>query len=161
MAKRIKCHHCGRLVQENRRLKGGQRYCGSAACQQARKNLWEWEKLRSDPEYHKRRKSAKEKWRKSKPVHAYQRDYRAKHQEYVENNRSAQRQRNQRRKGPVSMHEIVKADALNSVSLVSPGFYALYRCENASGKNIAKTDAIIVQLLGIQEIAVVLQPNTT
>lgn len=160
MAKRIKCHHCGRLVQENRRLKGGQCYCGSAACQQARKNLWELEKLRSDPEYHKKRRSAKLRWRKSKPVHEYQRDYRARHPGYVEANRENQRKR-QNRNGPVTKDQIVKTDALNSVSFVSPGFYALYPCENASGKNIVKTDAIIVQLLGIQEIAVVLQPNTT
>lgn len=161
MAKRIKCHHCGQLVRENRRLKGCQRYCGSAACQRARRNLWERKKLRTDSEYRERRKSAKEKWRKSKPLHAYQRDYRAKHQEYVENSRSAQQGRNQRRKGSVSMHQIVKTDALNSVLLVSTGFYALYPCENASGKNIVKTDALIVQLAGIQRDAGVLLHNTT
>jgi len=161
MPKRIKCHHCGRLVRVNSRIKFGQHYCGSAACQRARRNLWEREKLRTDPEYREKRKLAKEKWRKSKPLHEYQRDYRSKHPGYVERNREDQRKRIKKRNESVTNQQIVKTDASNSVSLVSSGFYALYRCANASGKNIVKTDAIIVQLAGIQRDAEVLLHDTT
>ncbi len=161
MPKQIICQHCGRRVGINTRLKFGQCYCGSPECQRARRNLWEREKLRSDPSYHKKRKLAKSKWRKMKPLHEYQRDYRSLHPEYVERNREEQRKRNQKRNESVATQQIVKTDALFSRSLTGSGFYALFPCKNASGKNIVKTDALIVQLTRIQGGTRIIVTDTT
>lgn len=161
MLKTFTCRHCGRRMPANPRLKAGQRYCGSKVCQQVRKNLWEQKKLEHDSVYRSKRKQSKEKWRKSKPVYQYQRAYRSSHPDYVEKNRAKQRFRNKNRNESVAMQQIVKTDALNSKSFSSGGFYALFPCENASGKNIVKTDALIVQLAGIQRDAGVVLYNTT
>jgi len=50
MSKTFKCHHCQKRFPKNPRVKD-QKYCGLRACQGARKNKWEREKLKNDPHY--------------------------------------------------------------------------------------------------------------
>ncbi len=146
MTKTFRCAHCKKRKSVNRRLKGTQRYCGSAACQQARKNVWERERLQKDPDYQSKRKASKDKWRSKRPSHEYQRQYRESHPEYVAKNRERQKFRN----ASVLQDKIVKTDALNRESLVVSGLYALIPYNTDTKKNIVRTDAIIVQLSNIQ-----------
>lgn len=150
MAKTFRCAHCHEHKYVNPRLKGRRHYCGSAACQQARKNAWERKKLQKDADYQSKRKASKDKWRASKPCYDYQRRYRESHPEYVKKNREKQRLRNSRRNESEFLNEIIKMDALNTESLVASGLYALFPYNMKTKKKIVKTDALILQLSNVQ-----------
>jgi len=156
MSKIFKCSKCKKRYKKNPRLKSEQKYCGSSSCQQARKNIWEKDKIAKDPVYRSKRKSDKTKWRKKRPCHEYQRQYRTTHPEYVKINREQQKLRNNNRNESVSGDQIVKTDTLISENLASRRFYALFPVDNESGKNIVKTDALIVQLANIDKDAAIL-----
>lgn len=87
MPKYFYCKHCRKRKLKNPRLKVKQSYCGSGACQQARKNKWEREKLKKDHVYRKYRNGVKAKWRNTRPEDVYQRNYRESHPEYEQKNR--------------------------------------------------------------------------
>ena len=144
------CHHCKQRHHPNIRLREKQRYCGSTGCQQARKNEWERNKLRSDPVYRLKRRADKKRWYSNYPGDKYQSGYRKSHRLYCSENRKGQVLRNESRKITTGSPKIVKTDTLTSESVVSSGFYALFPCADASGEKIVKTDALIVQLSGIQ-----------
>lgn len=147
------CQHCKSGYRKNPRIKQGQRYCGSRACQQARKNKWERDRLRTDFSYRTRRQSSKSRCYKARPGDAYQRAYRSTHPDYVISNRINQCTRKVKRYESEETFQIVKTDTLTSESLVRSGFYALFPCKDASGEKIVKTDGLIVQLSGIQHNA--------
>jgi len=157
------CHHCGKRTGKNPRLKTNQRYCGCKTCQQYRKNLWELEKLKKDPEYYKQRKSQKARWRKERPGHQYQVEYRQSHHLYAENNRFQQRNRNQnvqKLSTEIKNSKIVKTDALTSGSLVWCGLYEIQPYKTGPGKKIVKTDALIVEIRAQKGFQKVLEPNS-
>ena len=131
----------------NIRLKSKQRYCGSRACQQARRNLWEREKLRKDSNYKFKRQADKKKWYSNYPGDKYQSSYRTTHIEYSKTNHEKQSIRNQRRKEMLSLGKIVKTDALTSESITRQGLYVLLPYKKTDQKKIVKTDALIVQML--------------
>jgi hypothetical protein len=154
------CHHCGKLILRNPRLKANQKYCGSKACQQARKNCWEADKLKRDPSYMVLRKSQKKRWRKNRPAHEYQKVYREKHPLYTETNRKQQLIRNKKTAGIALENKtgkIVNTDALIAENLIRCGFYNLQPIEIPPGKKIVKTDAFVVEILahrGFPEVLV-------
>jgi len=158
MLKYFYCHHCGKKKRKNPRLKNKQSYCGSKACQQARKNKWEREKKKKDPAFYERRKAQKHHWREMRPDDVYQRPYRKKHPDYEKTNRIKQRKRNIKftmlhTKGAST--KIVKTDALSSITPVYTGLYELYPYQKDLQENIVKTDALIVELRtykGLEEI---------
>jgi len=147
------CRHCRRRYRKNPRLKIPQRYCNAKACQQARKNKWEREKLEKDPVYKAKRRADKKEWYNKHPGDKYQSAYRETHPLYREKNRAKQGSRNQKRILSRPAGKIVKTDALTRESLTRQGLYILLPCENPDAKKIVKTDALIVQMLGISEIA--------
>ena len=140
------CQHCHRLFKKNPRLKGEQHYCGSRECQQARKNKWEGEKLKSDTHYKARRLANREQWYSRYPGDKYQSVYRQCHPEYVVGNREKQRKRGKTLAGNASGSKIVNPDTLPSESLVLCGLYVLSPCKNADTGKIVKPDAFIVEL---------------
>ncbi len=140
------CHHCHRRFKKNPRLKGEQRYCGSRECQQARKNKWEREKLKTDFRYKARRLANREQWYSRYPGDKYQSVYRQTHPEYLEGNREKQRTRGKTLTGNASGSKIVKPDALASGSLAAQGLYVLFPYKNAEAEKIVKPDAFIVEL---------------
>jgi hypothetical protein len=124
-------------------------YCGQKLCQQYRKNRWEKDRLKKDPSYRQRRNLQKSEWRKKHPAYQYQKDYREKHPYYVEINREKQRVRNihaQKAVLEVMKSNIVKMDASTTESLIRGGLYEILPCKMSPGKNIVKTDALIVEL---------------
>ena len=140
------CSHCRRRCRKDVRIKSSQRYCGSKACQQARKNQWERDKLKRDSTYHLKRSSNKKAWYSKYPGDLYQSSYRTNHPDYVSDNREKQRLRASRVTKKTNHEKIVKTDALFSESLISRGFYELIPYEKSCSKKIVKTDALIVEL---------------
>ena len=63
---------CKKPYNRNPRQKK-QRYCGAPACQRARKNEWQREKMKSDPKYRKDQKQANKDWLNKRP--GYWKDY--------------------------------------------------------------------------------------
>ena len=155
MSKTFICRQCKKRYHKNPRLKGIQKYCGSAACQQFRKTEWERNKLVEDPVYQSKRQADKKRWYLKYPGYKYQSAYRKFHPSYGEDNRKKQLLRNEKRQISAASTKIVKTDTLIVESFIGGGFYALFPCKNASGEKIVKTDALIVQLTGIQDNAAI------
>ena len=155
MALTIRCVHCGRKVKRNPRIKKGQHYCGLAACQQARKNSWEQEKNKKDGHYRTRRRASKKRWLKEHPGSLYQGNYRATHPDYVQTNRENRLKKYHEKKLSDDQKNFVKTDASLPESRIPSGIYALFSYPtDAFGKtpeHFVKTDALIVQLTGIQQ----------
>jgi len=144
------CRHCGKRTRKNPRIKNNnQNCCGSRHCQQSRKNLWEKKKLKNDVNYCVKRKSQKANWRKKRPVHNYQKEYRGSHPFYAESNRKQQRLRN-KKASKIALEnknrKIVKTDALTSESSIRQGLYEILPFTMGQGKKIVKTDALIVEI---------------
>jgi len=116
--------------------------------------------LKKDPDYFDRRKSQKSLWRKNRPAHQYQSEYRQSHPLYAETNRKKQQIRNKNALKIALENEsqrIVKTDALIAESLAGRGLYEILPYKTRPGKKIVKTDALIVELRacrGLQEILV-------
>lgn len=148
MAKTIffKCRHCKQWCKKNYRIKGNQYYCGDRQCQQARKNLWESEKLRNDPSYRLKRKTSKKAWYKNYPGDQYQTNYREEHPDYVSDNREKQSTRNENRTKKSSASKIVKTDGLFSESLTGGGLYMIIPYESGRDKKVVKTDGLFFEI---------------
>jgi hypothetical protein len=105
------CHHCGQTATGNHRLKKKQKYCSAKACQQARIRTWKNRKYKQSKRFKTKSLSAQASWRKKRPAHEYQREYRSSHPDYEERNRIQQSKRNEKRKKePRSL--VVKTNAL-------------------------------------------------
>jgi hypothetical protein len=154
MAKWFRCKHCHQYKEETIRSKSKQHYCSSPACQRARKNQWEREKLRKDESYKNKRQQAKRDWRINKPCDQYQRLYRGSHLGYEQSNREKQNMRNKKRhetKNNKVTGKIVKTDALIHERLVTTGLYTILPYKKGIyDKKIVKTDALIVEIKALQ-----------
>ena len=145
MPRTITCHHCGKVVPRNPRIKK-QKYCSLRACQNARR--YTTNKVRSIKVSESRllRKARNKRWRDAHLSHAYQKRYREAHAECVKRNRELQLGRNKKRqKEHVPM--IVKTYALSPQPL-RDGVYTGFEVKN--GK-IVKTYALMSQMLGITD----------
>ena len=139
MPRTFTCHHCGKIVPRNPRIKK-QNYCSSLACQNARKRLFD--RITTPiSKYKMLQQKRNKRWRAGYPAHEYQKRYRDTHPAYEKRNQDLQRKRNKKRhKGHGSM--IVKTDTL----LLQPlrdGAYMGFKIKN--GK-IVKTDALLLQM---------------
>jgi len=92
------CLGCGGEEEMNPRLKGNQKYCGEAKSQKARKAKWQQERMKTNREYKNSQEGCVQRWRKEKPLHQYQHEYRSDHPDYVKINRQQQKQRNRKRR---------------------------------------------------------------
>ena len=105
MSRAIRCAHCRRLFPPNPHVKN-QRFCNKAACQRARKNLWQRQKMASD---------------RSKRHPGYWRHYRRKNPAYCERNRLLQSVRDKKRR----TKDLAKMEASRPALFVKPGTYYL------------------------------------
>jgi len=140
------CHHCGKQGISNPRIKKGQKYCSREECQRARKREWDKERYNSDKTYKYRRLSSQKIWRKKRPSHEYQKNYRKMHPEYVNRNRELQRNRNEKRqklKQKDIEGMIVNTDTLFTHPLID-GTYALMQV--TKGGKIVNTDTLMVRM---------------
>jgi len=141
------CHGCGQEKIADPRQKGQQKFCGEPACQRARKARWQKTKMKSDPTYRAQELDALKQWRKERPLHRYQREYRETHPEYVEENRRRQRLRNRKHRREASPEVIVKMDALTTLKSDT------YLLRPLGSEKIVKMDALVVELTVLNELS--------
>lgn len=157
----IRCVQCKQTKRRNRRVKG-QKYCGSGACQQARKNAWEWNKLQTDSVYKARRAASKRRWsQKDRQGSDYQCTYRQSHPAYQESNRIKQRGRAEKGKELAPATKIVKTDAISSQVLDKQGVVVIFVQQRTDGKKIVKTDALSSQVLDRRSLIQMLWPDSS
>lgn len=131
-----KCPVCGEPFVPRPQVKN-QKFCPKGECQRERKRRWQQIKLQTDPAYKADQREHAKKWADLHPN--YSREYRAKNPVYANQNRSKQKNRNE--KCRVAL--IAKMDVSKPVSKAPSGIYRLTHID-ASG--IAKMDAWIVEL---------------
>ena len=131
-----RCEHCGEPFIFRKNV-ACQRYCSKAGCQQGRRNRWRRRKLLTDPDYRDNQYDSQKRWRESHK--GYWSGYRASHPDYVERNRTLQRERNHRRRGDL----IAKRDESSDRNPMRSGYYRLIP---AGGEAIAKRDEYLVKL---------------
>jgi hypothetical protein len=132
------CRHCGQRFLKKRNNR--QIYCTEKACQHHRKIIWRQEKMKNDADYRANQQAANKRWQLKHGD--YWRQYRAKHPEYVERNRKAQRVRDGT--AHLNASHLAKSDALAEKNLVVPGTYWL---TPTTEDNLAKSDALRVKIL--------------
>jgi len=130
----IRCAHCQQFIIPNPRIKN-QRYCSHAACQRARKTLWQKQKLKADSDYKTNQKDCQKQWRENHPD--YWRNWRAKHPKYTERNRLQQQERYRQR-----AFKIANMDASKTETFIKSGCYFIIPEAFGSGI-IANMDASI------------------
>lgn len=150
--KRI-CVHCKSQFRPSKYHRN-QHYCTKKECQQARKTLWQKNKIKSDPCYKENQKDATRCWCNKNPF--YYRDYRKMHPDYVEKNRTRSKERYQKQKSIrqnrsdlSQKQDFAKMDVAFSQLPIKSGKYKLVPFEVT---DFAKMDAAIVQLVVIQEV---------
>jgi hypothetical protein len=129
------CHHCGKTLPRNPRIKK-QKYCSSTICQNARRNTTNKSKAKRNKSSRKLRQARNKRWRDGYPAHAYQRQYRLDHRDYVIRNREKQKERNKKNQKE-SPSIIVKTYALSRQPL-RDGVYMGFEVKN---EKIVKTYA--------------------
>ena len=148
------CHHCGKLVPRNPRIKK-QKFCSSRACQNTRRYTITKARVTKSSECRCLRRARNKRWRDNYPAHEYQKEYRKEHPEYVNCNREGQRERNKKRK-PESSSMIVKTYALSPQPLQD----GLYRGFEVKSGKIVKTYALPTQMQVQSAMQAVFPPNT-
>jgi len=154
MIERKRCAHCRRLMRLNPRVKS-QRYCGSRACQRARKTSWQREQMSRDRDYQANHKRAQADWAEGNP--GYWALYRSSHPDYRERNRILQKERDARRRE----RNLAKMDALSGRKHIEPGTYYLFP---PGLPDLAKMDAfgqkVVIISEGFPDSGAILQRRT-
>ena len=135
----FKCSHCRRMRPRNPRVKD-QKYCGERACQNARKNKWRKEKLRTDEAYREGVRESQNQWLEKNPNYWKQYRARPERRNESENPHAGQAQRN------TSHHAapIAKSDALDSFFFEDTRKYKIRR---VTVNEMVKSDALIVEII--------------
>ena len=132
----VRCAACGEVFRPRPQVPQ-QCYCPAPTCQRERRRRWQLAKRESDPDYHENQVRAQRAWRKRNPD--YSREYRREHPQYVERNRTQQRERNEQRRRRL----IAKMDVSTPVFPMPSGIYQISKAPPAE---IAKMDAWTVQI---------------
>jgi len=143
MASTFVCKNCHQEKTGNIRLKIGQEYCSAIACQRARKKAWQQQKMARDDLYRQQQQDCLRQWRKQKPLHGYQKQYRLAHPAYVKKNRQQQFHRNRKRAVLSSLLRIVKMDASSQDRTIN---YLINPHKSPSTQKIVKMDALLLQV---------------
>ena len=114
-------------------------FCSKPCCQQIRRAIWQKQKLATDPEYKEGQRLAQKKWLQNNPD--YWKNYRRRHPEKADRNRSLQKIRNMKIRRDQTVYEssknigIAKMDARKSMVQSLSGQYWLV-------PTVAKMDAV-------------------
>lgn len=143
MAPTFVCKNCHQEKVKNIRLKTDQEYCSAIACQRARKKAWQQQKMSQDELYRQQQEDCLQQWRKQRPLHLYQKQYRLDHPDYVNKNRKQQLRRNRKQTVLKSLFRIVKMDASTQDRTIN---YLINPRQGSSSKKIVKMDALLMQV---------------
>lgn len=136
------CIHCGKDFSPNHRVKN-QRYCNDRSCQSARRARWYRIKMAKDQDYKDNQRRCQKEWHECHPN--YYREYRAKHPEYVKQNRFLQLRRNAKRRKDGLGKLIAKLDVLDNPLFSRKG--ELFKLIPQGDRLIAKIDSMVVKLI--------------
>ena len=130
----FRCACCKRVLPRNPRVKQ-QRYCGSAACQRARKAKWQREKMSEDRDYQATQRESQRLWQQNNPD--YWRQYRRNNCDYRRRNRLLQRARDDvsRCRQPSTGNSLAKMDTLNRILDDTTMTYIIFSRARKSCKN--------------------------
>jgi hypothetical protein len=139
---RFRCRHCKKV---GARRSPEQCYCGSEACQKARKNAWRRSKLRLDPDYRANQQASTKAWLASQGGSGvYYRRYRERRRQQLETGCADRADGGAFAPGSaataVGAKSGAKSDTETAQSPVKSGRYRLVPCDDA------KSDAIVVEL---------------
>ena len=109
------CACCGQAFEPRPQVPN-QSYCSAPACQRARRQRWQRDKMQSDPDYRENQRRSQQAWLERHPE--YWRNYRDINPEYVTRNRLRQWSREELRQEP----DLAKMDA-SAFSDLRPGLY--------------------------------------
>ena len=117
----VPCMACGTFFTPRNKDQG---FCSTKECQHVRKALWQKNKMATDPEYRQGQKLAQNKWLENKK--GYWKDYRRRHPEQVDRNRSLQKIRNMKKRNLLCKTTcIAKMDARKPLKIRLSGQYWL------------------------------------
>ena len=116
MIQKIRCANpnCRRLFVPDPRVKN-HRYCGRMQCRRFRKQRWQSEKMKTDPDYRKNQQESHQCWMEQN--HDYYQRYRAKNPQYVTRNRLLQKLRDQKRR---DRRDLAKMDSISPQYFLIP-----------------------------------------
>lgn len=143
MAPTFVCKNCHQEKVKNIRLKTDQEYCSAITCQRARKKAWQQQKMSQDELYRQQQEDCLQQWRKQRPLHLYQKQYRLDHPDYVIKNRKQQLRRNRKQTVLKSLFRIVKMDASTQDRTIN---YLINPRQGLNSKKIVKMDALLMQV---------------
>lgn len=106
-----------------------QAYCSRPECQRERRQRWNREKLRTDPDYVDNKRRAQRVWLEQNPD--YWRQYREKNPSYTDRNRRRQRSRT----ASGRYEDIAKRDASTSPCGLVAGIYRITPVESHPNRN--------------------------
>jgi len=143
----FRCACCKRIRPKNPRVKN-QKYCGTKACQQARKNKWQRKKLQTDSDYRTDKREMQQSWRARNS--GYWKRYRDKNPDYCERNCRLQRERDKKHcpdaVTPASdTGNLAKTDTFSQYLNQTTTSY--YICP--VGSDLAKRDALEVKIVPV------------
>jgi hypothetical protein len=120
-----------------------QNYYSKESCQRKRRTTWQKNKLKTDATYRENQADAQAVWKDKNP--GYWKNYRARHPEYVERNRTQQKQRRAGKNllAPQLQPYVAKMDV---AALQKPVVSGIYRLISLDNEDVAKMDFAIVQL---------------
>jgi len=151
------CRQCGQELPRNPRIKE-QKYCSEKICQQTRMRLWKGERYTNNPDYRQKCLDDQKLWRKNRPAHQYQRDYREGHPRYVERNRKLQGKRTaKRQKSPREpARKIVNRNAI----FTQPSNGNLFALMQVINGKIVNRNAIMVKMHLLSEKEMIMAINS-
>ncbi len=129
------CKCCGHAFEPRPQVPN-QSYCSAPACQRARRQRWQRDKMQSDSDYRENQLRSQRAWLERHPE--YWRHYRDINPEYVERNRAHQRARGE----PRQDLDLAKMDA-SALLVLLPG---LYRIALAPGAIADPDGCMIVEI---------------
>ncbi|WP_445936930.1 hypothetical protein [Pseudomonas sp.] len=129
------CAGCGQPFEPRPQVPN-QAYCPLLACQRARRQRWQRNKMQSDPDYRENQIRSQRAWLDRHPE--YWRNYRDSNPEYVERNKSRQRAKQDLRQES----DLAKMDVSRFMAL-RPG---LYRIEQILSDDATNGEAWIVEI---------------
>jgi len=121
-------------------------FCSKPCCQQIRKTLWQKQKLATDPEYKEGQRLAQKKWLQNNPD--YWKNYRRRHPEQADRNRSLQKIRNMKSWQDQTIFKLSKTIGIAKMDARKPRGYKL------SGQYwlvpaVAKMDAVKIFIASV------------
>jgi hypothetical protein len=148
------CLHCEETFPCDPRVKY-QQYCNKTECRRASRRAWKNKNYKTNKSYRQKCLNHQKAWRKKRPAHEYQREYRERHPEYVKLNVEMQRDRNRKRQKE-SGSMIVNRNTISP----QPGNGGTYAMMSIKNGKIVNRNTFMVRLQVLSKKEIILAQNS-